>query len=96
MKTVPGVDTLSSEGRCLITFPRAYIIRLCLHETLPQRLLILRGYISHPTKWEGGIIQEVKENMNQLPPAARELYVSGTVKQFRDRMSTKLGKLEVQ
>ncbi|KAL5021294.1 hypothetical protein ScPMuIL_000449 [Solemya velum] len=38
-----------------------------------ETLLILRGYISHPTKW-GDIIHEVKGNVNQLPPAARELY----------------------
>ena len=55
-------------------------------------LLILRSYVAHPTKW-GDIVFNIKQNLDQLPPDARQLYEKGSIKQLRDRMSGKLSKL---
>lgn len=66
-------------------------VKFCKEETL----VVLRAYLSHPTKWTD-ILDEVKHNVHQLTPEAKELYQNGTVKQLRDRMSSKLGKLMSQ
>ncbi|XP_060574848.1 uncharacterized protein LOC132732447 [Ruditapes philippinarum] len=55
-------------------------------------LLILRAYLTHPSKWSE-IINDVKANIDQLEQATRNLYSSATNKQLRDRMWTKLSSL---
>ena len=54
--------------------------------------LILRSYITHPTKWTD-IIENIKQNADQLPSKAKELYLSATRRQLRDRVSVKMSKL---
>ena len=54
-----------------------------------ETLLILRAYINHPTSWPE-ILDEVKQNLNILSPAAMEVYTTGSLRQLRDRMSGKL------
>ena len=55
-------------------------------------LLILRAYREHPTRWTD-VIDDVRQNNDPLRAAAQELYITGSVKQLRDRMSMKLSKL---
>ncbi|XP_060599910.1 uncharacterized protein LOC132753447 [Ruditapes philippinarum] len=57
-----------------------------------ETLLILRAYCSHPTNWSD-VLDEVRQNLDQLPEDARALYHSGNLRQLRDRMSGKLSKI---
>ncbi|XP_053403849.1 uncharacterized protein LOC128558473 isoform X2 [Mercenaria mercenaria] len=60
-----------------------------------ETLLILRSYLAHTTKWKD-ILKYVKQNIGQLPQAAKKLYRTASAKQLRDRMTTKLEKLIYQ
>ncbi|MES9879524.1 MAG: hypothetical protein ABW185_01430 [Sedimenticola sp.] len=57
-----------------------------------ESILIARAYVLHPSKWSD-VVQDIKQNLDQLPKKARELYQTATDRQLRDRVSTKLGKL---
>ncbi|XP_045200697.2 uncharacterized protein LOC123554539 [Mercenaria mercenaria] len=58
-----------------------------------ETLLILRSYLAHATNWKD-VLEDVKQNISQLPEAANKLYqTAANEKQRRDRMSRKLEKL---
>ncbi|KAL4238618.1 hypothetical protein ACF0H5_003325 [Mactra antiquata] len=63
-------------------------VRISKEETL----LILRSYREHRTRWTD-VVEDVRNNAEQLPASARELYRSASPKQLRERMSAKLSKL---
>ncbi|XP_033740170.1 uncharacterized protein LOC117327343 [Pecten maximus] len=60
--------------------------------TQQEVLLLLRTYQSHPCAW-GEIIEEIQGNTSTLPLPAQQLYRESTIKQLRERLSTKLSKL---
>ena len=57
-----------------------------------ELLVVLRAYREHPSRWDE-ILGDIRENLDLFPEAAREIYRVATVKQLRERISSKLGKL---
>lgn len=55
-------------------------------------LLMLRSYINNQTKWTD-IIDEIKQNIDQLSQKTKVLYRSAITKQWRDQLSNELNNL---
>ncbi|KAL4224838.1 hypothetical protein ACF0H5_015534 [Mactra antiquata] len=55
-------------------------------------IMILHAYRAHPTRW-ADVVEDVKSNLNVLPEPTRQLYETGSDRQLKDRISSKLGKL---
>lgn len=55
-------------------------------------LLMLRAYQQHPTQWND-IIDEIFQNIDQLPAQTAAAYNRLSRKQLKSRLSTKLQKL---
>ncbi|KAL4229612.1 hypothetical protein ACF0H5_009999 [Mactra antiquata] len=55
-------------------------------------IMILRAYRAHPTCW-ADVVEDVKSNLNVLPEPTRQLYETGSDRQLKDRISSKLGRL---
>ncbi|KAL4240510.1 hypothetical protein ACF0H5_001301 [Mactra antiquata] len=55
-------------------------------------IMILHAYRAHPTRW-ADVVEDVKSNLNVLPEPTRQLYETGSDRQLKDRISSKLGRL---
>ena len=55
-------------------------------------ILILRAYQANPSYWTE-IINDIKANLEQLSPGHQRLYQGSSVKQLKDRVSNKSGRL---
>ena len=74
------LDTIQQRRRQVVRFSKEEI------------QLILRSYRAHPTQWNL-ILADVKANLTQMKEPVRQLYLTRSNKQLKDRMSVKLCKL---
>ena len=57
-----------------------------------ETLMLLRSYQCHPGAW-GDVIDEIKMNIERLPPEVQRLYSNAPLNQLIDRLAMKLEQL---
>ena len=52
-------------------------------------IVVLRAYLAHPSSWPN-VIAEVRRNGTMLGERTKVMYASSTLRQMRERISTKI------